>query len=107
MSANDKTEIHVIDANKTESDILLKGDLDRFEKDSRGQLKVMHVLSHPGEDWEGERGHVDEGIIRRGLFEPGEGRAVFLCGPPGMIQKAALPALREWGYKEDVDCFGF
>lgn len=31
----------------------------------------------------------------------------FLCGPPGMIQKAALPALKEWSYEEEKDCFGF
>ena len=81
--------------------------MDRFEREGKGQVRVMHILSHPDEGWKGERGHVDEERIRKRLWEPGEGRAVFLCGPPAMIQKAALPALRKWGYTEDVDCFGF
>jgi len=52
------------------------------------------VLSHPSDGWEGKKGHVDEGIIKEALFPPEDGAVVFLCGPPGMIQKAALPALR-------------
>jgi len=52
------------------------------------------VLSHPSKDWKGIKGHVNADIIKENLFEPKEGSAVFLCGPPAMIQKAALPALR-------------
>jgi nitrate reductase (NAD(P)H) len=90
----DKTEVRVVDANKSEADILLKEDLDRFEKESEGRIKVTHVLSQAEEGWTGEKGRVDAELLRKCLFPPGEGSAVFLCGPPGMIQKAALPALR-------------
>lgn len=107
LSEKDTTRIKVVDANKTETDILLKEELDQFEKESRGQLKVCHVLSHAAEDWTGMKGHVNSSIIRQNLFEPGEGAGVFLCGPPAMIKKAALPALKDWGYKEDVNLFGF
>jgi nitrate reductase (NAD(P)H) len=43
------------------------------------------------------------------VFTPDGGMesVVFLCGPPAMIQKAALPALKSWGYEEEKDCFGF
>lgn len=107
LSADDKTEIRVVDANKSESDILLKDQLDAFEKESRGRLKITHILSHPSDSWTGKKGHVDAGLIKETLFEPGEKTGVFLCGPPGMIQKAALPALRDWGFKEDENVFGF
>jgi nitrate reductase (NAD(P)H) len=107
LSSGDETEIRVVDANKSEKDILLKEELDKFEEESKGQLKVVHVLSHPSEGWQGKKGHVDAGIIKESLFAPGEKTGVFLCGPPGMIQKAALPALREWGFKEDENVFGF
>jgi hypothetical protein len=72
---------------------------------------------------------VNEEIIKSSLFEPAEENVVLLCGPPAMIQKAALPALKgmlrriaylnyamarsgtdddiDWGYKEDKNCFGF
>ncbi|KAM0205836.1 hypothetical protein ACHAQI_008843 [Fusarium lateritium] len=107
LTSGDKTEIRVIDANKTEADILLKDELDGFESKSNGQLKVTHVLSHPGEGWKGKTGHVNEDIIKESLFEPSKKSAVFLCGPPAMIQKAALPALKDWGYLEDENMFGF
>ncbi|KAI1389571.1 uncharacterized protein F4822DRAFT_205202 [Hypoxylon trugodes] len=107
LSQDDKTKIRVVDANKTEDDILLRDELDKFEKKSKGQLKVAHVLSHAGDDWTGLKGHVDENIIKENLFGPGEKSVVFLCGPPAMIQKAALPALKDWGYTEDENMFGF
>jgi nitrate reductase (NAD(P)H) len=107
LSSDDKTEIRVVDANKSEKDILLKEALDGFEKDSNGRLKVTHVLSHPSDDWKGKKGHVNADIIKEALFEPGEKTGVFLCGPPAMIQKAALPALKDWGFKEDESVFGF
>jgi nitrate reductase (NAD(P)H) len=107
LSSDDKTEIRVVDANKTEKDILLKDELEQFEKQSEGRLKVTHVLSHPGDDWQGKKGHVDADVIKESLFEPGDKTGVFLCGPPAMIQKAALPALKNWGFKEDENVFGF
>lgn len=132
VQAGDRTQVRAVDANKSEEDILLKGDLDRFERESAGGVKVLHVLSHAGEEWEGERGKVDAEILRRGLFPPGEGSVVFLCGPPGLVQHVALPALKgmffcpelgvglrmrgwvlmsthvaEWGYVEDENMFGF
>jgi len=94
LSEGDGTEVRVIDANKSEQDILLRDDLDKFVDEGKGQLKVTHVLSHPSKEWKGIKGHVNADIIRENLFEPEEGSAVFLCGPPAMIQKAALPALK-------------
>jgi nitrate reductase (NAD(P)H) len=107
LASDDKTEIRVVDANKSEKDILLKEELDKFEKESDGRLKITHVLSHPSDEWKGKKGHVDPDIIKTSLFEPGEKTGVFLCGPPAMIQKAALPALKDWGFKEDENVFGF
>lgn len=90
----DEVQVRVVDANKSEEDILLREELDHFEKESKGRLKVTHVLSHPSEEWDGLKGHVNGDIIKDSLFPPEQGSAVFLCGPPAMIQKAALPALK-------------
>ena len=90
----DETQIRVIDANKSEGDILLKEQMDQLQKEHSKKFKITHVLSHPSEDWKGLKGHVNKDVIRENAFEPGEGSAVFLCGPPAMIQKAALPALK-------------
>ncbi|KAK4331856.1 Nitrate reductase [NADPH] [Rhodotorula toruloides] len=129
LSAKDETQLRVVDANKSEDDILLRAELDRIEKEAKeGQLRITHVLSHPASDeWTGRRGHVDADLLRDALFPPDKDSVVFLCGPPAMIQKAALPALRgehdlsllrlaapadaplhtDWGYVEDENMFGF
>ena len=107
LDEKDGTEIRVVDANKSEGDILLKDELEEFDRGSAGRLRVTHILSHPGETWEGRKGHVDGELMKEVLFEPGKGTGVFLCGPPGMIQKAVVPVLREWGFREGEDVFGF
>lgn len=95
----DTTQISVLDANKSEDDILLRDELDALVKKSTSRLRITHVLSHPKDKdgWcskGGLSGHVNADVIKSKLFPPGDDSVVFLCGPPGMIQKAALPALK-------------
>ncbi|PVH74043.1 hypothetical protein DL98DRAFT_605724 [Cadophora sp. DSE1049] len=106
---DDKTQLRVIDANKSENDILLKDQMEKFSTQYPEQFEICHVLSHPSDDWKGVKGHVNVKIIKGNAFPPDSGKesVVFLCGPPAMIQKAALPVLRDWGYEEEKDCFGF
>lgn len=94
LAKGDDTDIRAVDANKAESDILLRDELKNFEESWNGQLKVTHVLSHPSDQWQGKSGHVNEATLKEALFPPEKNAVVFLCGPPGLIQKAALPALR-------------
>lgn len=105
----DKTQLRAIDANKSENDILLQDQMEQFSTEHSKQFRICHVLSHPSDDWKGVKGHVNEDIIRGNAFAPDGAKesVVFLCGPPAMIQKAALPALKDWGYEEEKDCFGF
>lgn len=87
----DKTEVRVIDANKTEGDILLHDQLNRLVKESKGQIQITHVLSHPKNEDEWNRqgglsGHVNADMIKGELFEPSGDSVALLCGPPAMIQ---------------------
>ncbi|KJK76320.1 hypothetical protein H634G_08380 [Metarhizium anisopliae BRIP 53293] len=107
MTPQDKTKISLIDANKTEGDILMRDELDQFQQESRDKLRVTHILSHPSDKWNGLRGHVDEVKIKDNLFPPSDDSVALLCGPPTMIQKAVLPVLKAWGYIEDENVFGF
>lgn len=107
VAETDTTQIRVIDANKTEGDILMRGELDKFAQEHPDQFKITHVLSHAGEDWEGEKGHVDQRILHQYAFEPDEKTVALLCGPPSMIKKAVMPVLTEWGYHEEKNLFGF
>ncbi|KAL5335736.1 hypothetical protein BJX70DRAFT_309296 [Aspergillus crustosus] len=107
QNKEDNTKLKVIDANKSEGDILMKEKLAEFLENSKDQFEIVHVLSHPSNDWKGLRGHVNEDIIKQHAFKPSDKSVVLLCGPPTMIQKAALPALKDWGYDEDCNLFGF
>lgn len=104
---HDETKIKVIDANKSEDDILMRSEFDGFSRDHGDQFQIAHVLSNPGDGWQGERGRVNKSIIQKYSFPPHERNVSLLCGPPMMIQKVVLPALKEWGYKEDRNLFGF
>lgn len=106
-SEEDRTQIRVIDANKTEDDILMREELDRFARENSDQFTIVHVLSCPAENWKGETGHVDKRILHQYAFEPDDRAVALLCGPPAMIKKAVLPVLSDWGYHEDKNLFGF
>lgn len=94
LTPGDGTQLRVLDANKTEGGILLRDELAAFERMKPGQIGITHVLSNAPDSWEGAKGHVNAELVRESLFAPAEDSVVFLCGPPAMIQKAALPALR-------------
>lgn len=47
-------------------------------------------------------------LCREEHFYPAEGRvATLLCGPPGMIEKAAVPGLKDMGFEEGKTVFGY
>ncbi|KAL4887579.1 hypothetical protein BJY04DRAFT_212609 [Aspergillus karnatakaensis] len=103
----DKTKIRVIDGNRAENDILLHKEMQELAKKHADQFQITYVLSHAGDDWKGEKGHVNADILHKYGFEPDEKSVALLCGPPAMIQKSVLPALIDWGYNEDDNLFGF
>ena len=41
------------------------------------------------------------------FYPAGDGVGTFLCGPPGLIEKAALPGLEELGFKDGESVFGY
>ncbi|EEH18251.2 hypothetical protein PABG_00814 [Paracoccidioides brasiliensis Pb03] len=107
--SKDSTAIRVIDANKTEDDILLMDELDEFTKQHPQQFRIIHVIASPKQElMEGRiEGLVNRDVIRQYGFEPQGDNVALLCGPPGLIKMAALPNLKDWGYKEDENLFGF
>ncbi|CAI4214141.1 unnamed protein product [Parascedosporium putredinis] len=104
---HDKTEIRLVDANNTESDILMREELERFQEKSGGKFKLAYVLSKASEEWAGYKSYINGDIIRENLFAPDKDSIVIVCGPPAMIAKAVLPALTEWGYVEEQNLYGF
>jgi predicted ferric reductase len=52
----------------------------------RLDLDVVHVIEQPPDDWAGEQGFIDEGVLDRHLPEHPERARYFLCGPPPMME---------------------
>ena len=85
--------------NRTAEQIAHADELRAME--AQGSLRVVHVLSEPPENWEGETGMPDEALIRKvfgacGSGDGGDGGWIYLlCGPPEMMEtcKTALRAM--------------
>jgi predicted ferric reductase len=83
-------------ANKTEADIVFREELARMELGSKPDLRVVHVLSRPGEAWQGETGHLDQEKLARLCGDRLAASTFFLCCPPAMIE-SLVPILRNLG----------
>ncbi|MCC5812697.1 MAG: ferric reductase-like transmembrane domain-containing protein [Ectothiorhodospiraceae bacterium] len=80
------TPLYLVYANDVWEDVLFREELD----DMAGELPLtlVHVLSDPPSAWNGERGYVDTGLLRRQLPVDGQGVSYFICGPEPMMNAA-------------------
>lgn len=99
----DKTKVTLVYGANTEEDILLKKELDDFQKDFPGRFETLYAVSQPGEGSTIRKGHVSKELLAE-VARPKDGE-VFLCGPPAM--EAALKGdrktkgiLEELGYRK-------
>ena len=94
LSPGDETELRILDCNKNKEDILLEDEFQGFVDGSDGRMDITHVLENPPDDWDGLQGLVNKDMMKEHLFPAGDDGVVFVCGPPPMIKKAVLPALK-------------
>lgn len=52
---------------------------------SSGFMRVVPVLSSPGETWQGFCRHIPGEFIAQHLSEHSEARGFYVCGPPVMM----------------------
>ncbi|KAM0952700.1 putative oxidoreductase [Dioscorea sansibarensis] len=98
---NDHTEMHLVYANRTEDDILLREELDQWAREYPEQFKVWYVVEavKGKEEWKYSLGFVTENILREHVPAGDSGDSLALaCGPPPMIQFAVLPNLEKLKY---------
>ncbi|XVF69352.1 hypothetical protein PTKIN_Ptkin11bG0074500 [Pterospermum kingtungense] len=69
---NDKTNIHLIYANVTYEDILLKEELDQLASKFPDRMSVYYVLNQPPEGWDGGVGFVSKEMIQAHCPAPAE-----------------------------------
>jgi 3-phenylpropionate/trans-cinnamate dioxygenase ferredoxin reductase subunit len=95
----DHREVVLLYLNRTWEDVTFREELAELERRLPG-LRVVHVLSRPHEDWQGERGRIDADLLTRVLPLRARTWNVFICGSPG-VTGSALAALDAWGIPRD------
>ncbi|KAI5475149.1 hypothetical protein MNV49_001893 [Pseudohyphozyma bogoriensis] len=95
----DTTQLSLIYANVTSSDILLKKELDALAKEHPLRFKVYYVLNTPPEGWTGGVGFVNSDMIKERLPAPAKDAKILLCGPPPMMT-AMKKSLDDLGYEK-------
>lgn len=83
-------------ANRTERDIAFRDELTAMEAGAQPQLKVVHILDQPGDDWRGEKGRIDAPMIERLCGGDLPRRAFYVCAPPALMD-GAIKCLRAHG----------
>ncbi|KAK9715872.1 hypothetical protein RND81_06G195600 [Saponaria officinalis] len=97
----DQTKVHLIYANVTYDDILLKEELDHLAKTYPDRFSVYYVLNQPPEGWKGGVGFVSKEMIKEHCPLPAADIQILRCGPPPM-NKAMAAHLEELGYAPEM-----
>lgn len=90
---DDHTKISLVYANVSESDILLKAELEKLVEEHPTQFSIHYVLNQAPEGWTGSVGFVTPEIIDKHLPKASAETNLLICGPPpmvGAIKKAAV-----------------
>jgi len=98
-SAN--TKITILFANKTESDILLRNELEEMAHANPERVNVHFTIDNKTDGWLHFDGHINEDMMRSCFPPQGSDVMVLICGPPGMIKFACLPNLEKLGFEQN------
>ena len=93
IERNEEINVHLIFANKTERDILLRDQLEKLAENKRFHLH--YTLSNAEANWGYGVGYINEAMILRHMPEPSDSTAIFFCGPSPMnrMLRELLPRL--------------
>ncbi|KAJ5995205.1 cytochrome b5 reductase [Penicillium waksmanii] len=94
----DTTEVSLVYANRSEEDILLRDELEKFARRYPKNLKLWYMLDHPPQNWKYGKGYVTPAIMSNRLPAPSSETKIMLCGPPGMVN-ASKKALCSLGFE--------
>lgn len=92
------TEVSLIYANRTEDDILLREELEKFARNYPKNFRLWYMLDHPPENWSYGKGYVTPDVMAERLPGPTPDTKIMLCGPPGMVN-ASQKSLVSMGFK--------
>ncbi len=86
-------------ANSDRDNIVFYDELTEIAKGSHPNLRVIHVLQNPPDQWSGETGKIDEGMIRKYIGEDKAVNGYYICGPPGLVS-SSINILKSLGVED-------
>jgi len=92
--------------NRCEQDIVFRDELAEMERGDRPRLKVVHVLSKAGGQWQSEKGRIEHDTIRRHCVDELAAKAFYVCAPEAMT-KNVITCLKAHGVKDSRIHFEF
>mmetsp|Transcript_4059 Transcript_4059/g.7111 ORF Transcript_4059/g.7111 Transcript_4059/m.7111 type:complete len:889 (-) Transcript_4059:1473-4139(-) len=98
---SDTTEVYLLYANQTPSDVLLGDELNAWAAKHKNFHLWYTVDRVPeGVSWKYSTGFIDEQMLRERMPSNSEDTFVGMCGPPPMIKFACIPNLEKLGFVE-------
>jgi predicted ferric reductase len=88
----DARKVILIYASQKWNDITFREELEELKK--AVNLKLIHILNKPENDWEGETGIVDYDFLKKHLPQYPNDYMYYICGPEPMMDEVEL-ALRD------------
>ena len=87
-----ESEVFLIYGSRNEDSIIFKNKLEALQAKYGERFKVVHTLSQPSENWEGEKGRLNKSHLLKIVEKlPTLNKAeaeFFLCGPDDMMEEA-------------------
>uniref|UniRef100_A0A3Q1JRZ5 NADH-cytochrome b5 reductase n=1 Tax=Anabas testudineus TaxID=64144 RepID=A0A3Q1JRZ5_ANATE len=77
----DHTVCHLLFANQTERDVLLRPELEEIQVNNPDRFKLWFTLDRAPADWEFSQGFITEDMVRDHLPPPGDDTLIFACNP--------------------------
>ncbi|MDA8376041.1 MAG: ferric reductase-like transmembrane domain-containing protein [Planctomycetia bacterium] len=68
-------------ANRCADEIPFLEELTQCQNRSGGKIRIVHVLSRPDPNWNGEKGHIDVALIQKYCAGNLSGKTFWICGP--------------------------
>jgi len=93
-------------ANKSEPDIVFYEELAQMERGEKPDLQVVHILSQPRSNWQGETGRLDREKLERLCGAHLAHSTFFLCCPPPMTM-GLVNILRDHGVADSKISFEY
>ena len=94
--SGDGRPVLLIYGNRAFEDIVFRDELAEMEAVGLPGLRVVHVLSDPGDGWTGDRGRIDTDLIERHCDGRLDGRSFWVCGPT-KLREAVVAGLQQKG----------